>query len=122
MAHNDGGVSANQVTVPDMCIFCFDVLYAELFNLEPPRDPKFTNEALWVLLRDRLQSILLLYNVVFCLSSPLFVTWKIGRDRRLRGCIGTFGALELHSGGWLMVVVATKILNTISLQVSESTR
>lgn len=56
MAHNDGGVSANQVTVPDMCIFCFDVLYAELFNLEPPRDPKFTNEALWVLLRDRLQS------------------------------------------------------------------
>jgi len=31
-------------------------------------------------------------------SSPLFVTWKIGRDRHLRGCIGTFAAVHLHSG------------------------
>ncbi|KAG8144389.1 hypothetical protein E2320_012911 [Naja naja] len=31
-------------------------------------------------------------------SSPLFVTWKIGRDKRLRGCIGTFSAMNLHSG------------------------
>ncbi|MEE6497058.1 hypothetical protein FKM82_002576 [Ascaphus truei] len=30
--------------------------------------------------------------------SPLFVTWKIGRDKRLRGCIGTFSAMNLHSG------------------------
>ena len=30
--------------------------------------------------------------------SPLFVTWKIGRDRHLRGCIGTFAAVHLHSG------------------------
>ncbi|XP_010015954.1 PREDICTED: AMME syndrome candidate gene 1 protein [Nestor notabilis] len=29
---------------------------------------------------------------------PLFVTWKIGRDKRLRGCIGTFSAMNLHSG------------------------
>lgn len=34
-----------------------------------------------------------------CFSfSPLFVTWKIGRDQRLRGCIGTFSELNLHSG------------------------
>jgi len=34
-----------------------------------------------------------------CVSvSPLFVTWKIGRDRHLRGCIGTFAAVHLHSG------------------------
>lgn len=32
----------------------------------------------------------------FC--SPLFVTWTIGRDKRLRGCIGTFSELNLHSG------------------------
>lgn len=32
------------------------------------------------------------------LCSPLFVTWKIGRDRRLRGCIGTFTAMSLHNG------------------------
>ena len=30
--------------------------------------------------------------------SPLFVTWKIGHDRKLRGCIGTFSALRLHDG------------------------
>ncbi|XP_036714170.1 AMMECR1-like protein isoform X3 [Balaenoptera musculus] len=30
--------------------------------------------------------------------SPLFVTWKTGRDKRLRGCIGTFSAMNLHSG------------------------
>ena len=30
--------------------------------------------------------------------SPLFVTWKIGRDRRLRGCMGTFTAKKLHKG------------------------
>jgi len=32
------------------------------------------------------------------ICSPLFVTWKVGRDRRLRGCIGTFSAVNLHSG------------------------
>jgi uncharacterized protein (TIGR00296 family) len=30
--------------------------------------------------------------------SPLFVTWTIGRDKRLRGCIGTFAEMDLHSG------------------------
>ncbi|XP_034826893.1 uncharacterized protein CG5902 isoform X2 [Maniola hyperantus] len=30
--------------------------------------------------------------------SPLFVTWKIGKEHRLRGCIGTFNAMHLHSG------------------------
>lgn len=34
----------------------------------------------------------------FSSSSPLFVTWHIGRDRRLRGCIGTFNSMNLHSG------------------------
>ncbi|KAA5553079.1 AMMECR1 domain-containing protein [Pseudomonas aeruginosa] len=31
-------------------------------------------------------------------DSPLFVTWKIGKEHRLRGCIGTFNAMHLHSG------------------------
>ncbi|PKK20228.1 Alport syndrome, mental retardation, midface hypoplasia and elliptocytosis chromosomal region gene 1 [Columba livia] len=34
----------------------------------------------------------------FTSANPLFVTWKIGRDKRLRGCIGTFSAMNLHSG------------------------
>ncbi|XP_016307028.1 AMME syndrome candidate gene 1 protein-like [Sinocyclocheilus anshuiensis] len=46
-----------------------------LYGYQPPRTPRFTND-----------------------PYPLFVTWKIGRDKRLRGCIGTFSAMNLHSG------------------------
>lgn len=31
-------------------------------------------------------------------SSPLFVTWKVGKDKRLRGCMGTFSHINLHAG------------------------
>lgn len=34
----------------------------------------------------------------FSIFSPLFVTWKIGKDMRLRGCIGTFNAMHLQAG------------------------
>uniref|UniRef100_A0A336M9U5 CSON011986 protein n=1 Tax=Culicoides sonorensis TaxID=179676 RepID=A0A336M9U5_CULSO len=64
-----------KIAIPDMCVFCFDVLHSELHNAGEPRRPNFTNQAF-----------------------PLFVTWKIGRDKRLRGCIGTFSAMELHTG------------------------
>ncbi|XP_004924718.1 uncharacterized protein CG5902 [Bombyx mandarina] len=65
----------DSVAILDMCYFCFDVLYCQLHSMEPPQTPKFTNEAY-----------------------PLFVTWKIGKEHRLRGCIGTFNAMHLHSG------------------------
>jgi len=65
----------DRIASPEMCFFCFDVLYSQLHNLEPPKSPIFTNDAF-----------------------PLFVTWKIGKDFRLRGCMGTFNALHLHSG------------------------
>ncbi|KAF4517591.1 hypothetical protein B566_EDAN008580 [Ephemera danica] len=65
----------SMVAHPEMCFFCFDVLYCHLHSLEQPRPPAFCNDAF-----------------------PLFVTWKIGRERRLRGCIGTFDAMNLHSG------------------------
>ncbi|GFR66467.1 AMME syndrome candidate gene 1 protein homolog [Elysia marginata] len=59
-----------------MCYFCFDVLHSHLHNYELSRStPPFTNEAY-----------------------PLFVTWKLGRERRLRGCIGTFSPTSLHGG------------------------
>lgn len=57
-----------------MCYYCFDSLYCYLNSCDPPK-PTFTNEAF-----------------------PLFVTWKIGREKHLRGCIGTFSAVNLHSG------------------------
>ena len=47
---------------PEMCYFCFDVLYCQLYDLAPPPPPSMS--------QDRF---------------PLFVTWKIGRDQRLRG-------------------------------------
>ncbi|XP_042196513.1 AMME syndrome candidate gene 1 protein [Callorhinchus milii] len=65
----------SMVVNSEMCCFCFDVLYCHLYGYQPPRSPRFTND-----------------------PYPLFVTWKIGRDKRLRGCIGTFSAMNLHSG------------------------
>uniref|UniRef100_A0A0X3P7C1 AMMECR1 domain-containing protein n=1 Tax=Schistocephalus solidus TaxID=70667 RepID=A0A0X3P7C1_SCHSO len=60
----------------EMCLFCFDVLHKQLFNQDPPPHPStFPNY-----------------------SYPLFVTWTYGKDHRLRGCIGTFKAMNLHSG------------------------
>uniref|UniRef100_A0ABM5EVT8 Nuclear protein AMMECR1 isoform X3 n=1 Tax=Pogona vitticeps TaxID=103695 RepID=A0ABM5EVT8_9SAUR len=70
-----GGVCRKMVVSAEMCCFCFDVLYCHLYGYQPPRSPRFTND-----------------------PYPLFVTWKIGRDKRLRGCIGTFSAMNLHSG------------------------
>ncbi|KAF6213609.1 hypothetical protein GE061_011330 [Apolygus lucorum] len=69
------GIRNGMVAHPDMCYYCFDVLYSHLHSLEPPKSPEFCND-----------------------PYPLFVTWEIGRDRRLRGCIGTFNAINLHNG------------------------
>ena len=38
---NGAGLS---IAKPDMCYFCFDVLYCHLFHLDPPRVPSFTND------------------------------------------------------------------------------
>jgi len=66
---------SSMIVSTEMCFFCFDVLSSHLIQSEPPKAPNFANEC-----------------------HPLFVTWKIGRDRRLRGCIGTFNAMNLHLG------------------------
>ncbi|XP_059144009.1 AMMECR1-like protein [Physella acuta] len=74
--HSSYHKNGYSVVLPEMCYFCFDVLHSHLHNYDPPRPvPPFTNEAY-----------------------PLFVTWKLGRERRLRGCIGTFSPTSLHSG------------------------
>ncbi|XP_050423625.1 nuclear protein AMMECR1 [Adelges cooleyi] len=69
----DGPVE--KITSPEMGYFCFDTLYSYLNSLEPPKNPDFTNDPF-----------------------PLFVTWEIGKDKKLRGCIGTFNSIALHSG------------------------
>lgn len=76
--HNNYSASlykSGMVVCVEMCFFCFDVLYCHLNQFEPPKNPSFPND-----------------------SYPLFVTWKIGKDRRLRGCIGTFNSMNLHAG------------------------
>jgi len=59
----------------DMCTYCFDVLMAHHFKKADKPTPTFTND-----------------------PYPLFVTWKAGSSKRLRGCIGTFTPLVLHTG------------------------
>ena len=71
--HCNGDTSST--VKPEMCYYCFDVLYNHLHHLDPPQMPSFTNQ-----------------------SYPLFVTWKIGKDKKLRGCIGTFNEMNLHHG------------------------
>ena len=68
------GVSS--VACPEMCCYCFDVLALQLnAGGRPAKAPSFSNH-----------------------KYPLFVTWKIGRERHLRGCIGTFSPKHLHQG------------------------
>lgn len=73
--HPKDGTTSEQVVCLEMCFFCFDVLVNHLNHSPPPKNPCFTNEAF-----------------------PFFVTWKLGRSKQLRGCIGTFKALNLHHG------------------------
>lgn len=50
---NDSIINNNQygnkiIAKPEMCFFCFDVLYSYLHNLEPPKSPDFCNDPLYV--------------------------------------------------------------------------
>jgi uncharacterized protein (TIGR00296 family) len=76
IVHPSNGLNGTiSIIRPEMCYFCFDVLYSHLHCFDSPKSPSFAND-----------------------PYPLFVTWKVGRDRRLRGCIGTFSAVNLHNG------------------------
>lgn len=67
--------ASKNVVSSEMCYYCFDVLLNYLNNSAPPFPPTFSDD-----------------------SYPLFVTWYAGKDQRLRGCIGTFTPMNLHSG------------------------
>lgn len=38
------GVRNGMVAHPEMCFFCFDVLYSHLNSLDPPKTPEFSND------------------------------------------------------------------------------
>lgn len=61
---------------PEMCAMCFDSLIARLKKQDP------------VPFLEHFLDAEPLADAVY----PLFVTWTIGRDKDLRGCIGTFEA------------------------------
>lgn len=65
----------HRIVTKEMAFYCFDILASHLYRLQEPPWPNFPND-----------------------EFPLFVTWKIGHDHRLRGCIGTFTAMRLHKG------------------------
>uniref|UniRef100_A0A1B0DAZ7 Uncharacterized protein n=1 Tax=Phlebotomus papatasi TaxID=29031 RepID=A0A1B0DAZ7_PHLPP len=44
--HSNGDALMESIASPDMCFFCFEVLYCELNNIDGPAEPQFTNEAL----------------------------------------------------------------------------
>lgn len=69
------GLQNGTVACPEMCFYCFEVLKSYLNCLEAPKTPNFCNDPF-----------------------PIFVTWETAKDRRLRGCIGTFSAKNLHVG------------------------
>jgi len=81
----DGG-NKQPIDIKKLCAFCFDILIAKLEKKkELPQIPEEYKD----------------------LKFPLFVTWTVGKDEDLRGCIGTFseetlgknlGTYALHSG------------------------
>ena len=73
--HTEQPLQQPSTILPEMCYFCFDVLISYLYKQDVGYSPTFTDA-----------------------SFPVFVTWKIGVDKKLRGCIGTFDSLPLHKG------------------------
>ena len=59
-----------------LCVYSFDTLVSALTNKQIPN--RFPNS-----LKNK--------------SFPLFVTWTTGKDKDLRGCIGTFASNELET-------------------------
>lgn len=53
------------IAQPEMGFFCFDVLYCQLHQLDPPKAPNFSNEALWVALA---------FDMYMCLSLSLSIS------------------------------------------------
>ncbi|VDP90821.1 unnamed protein product [Echinostoma caproni] len=67
---------SHRVVRRETCLYFFDVLHNPLKKMDPPKPPTtFPNS-----------------------SYPLFVIWIHGRDDSLRGCVGTFTALNIHHG------------------------
>jgi uncharacterized protein (TIGR00296 family) len=65
--------NSSTINIKKLCAFCFDVLLAKLDKKDLPVIPEIYKD----------------------LKFPLFVTWTVGKEEDLRGCIGTFSEESL---------------------------
>lgn len=64
---------SNSLNMKVLTAFCFDTLIAKLKKEELPKYPENLEDPAY----------------------PIFVTWTIGKEEDLRGCIGTFAGRKL---------------------------
>ena len=64
-----------QKQLRELAASCFDSLREKVEGVAPPKKP---------------------FKLPSNVSCPLFVTWLIGKSKRLRGCIGSFEPLSLN--------------------------
>ena len=81
---------------PDMIFYCFEILGNHLFN---GRHHSHTSAS-----GSRLAMVPRIPTNVPSDPYPLFVTWLIGKEKKLRGCIGTFSPMNLAEGSWISFV------------------
>jgi uncharacterized protein (TIGR00296 family) len=77
----------------DMIFYCFEILGNYLFNGKHHLGKHSTSSQL-----VPSSSSSLIPSTIPSDPYPLFVTWFIGSDKQLRGCIGTFSPMNLHQG------------------------
>ncbi|CAF0715605.1 unnamed protein product [Adineta steineri] len=75
----------------DMIFYCFEILGNYLFNGKHRSSSSTTNN-------NQLIPTNILPPKLPDEPYPLFVTWFIGSDKQLRGCIGTFSPMNLAHG------------------------
>ncbi|CAF0842987.1 unnamed protein product [Rotaria sordida] len=79
----------------DMIFYCFEILGNHLFNGKHHLGKHHSSSSST---NSQLIPSLLNPPAVPADPYPLFVTWLIGTDKQLRGCIGTFSPMNLAQG------------------------
>ncbi|KAH1022715.1 hypothetical protein HUJ04_012068 [Dendroctonus ponderosae] len=66
------------VAMPEMCFFCFDVLYCHLYNLAPPKTPTFSNDA-YPITRDEFAKLSVSVSILRHFEDGEdFLDWEVG--------------------------------------------
>ena len=79
----------------DMIFYCFEILGHYLFNGKHHSGKHYLSSSN---ISSQLISPSITPPIVPSEPYPLFVTWLIGTEKQLRGCIGTFSPMNLAQG------------------------